>query len=185
MTTVAIACPTSVYALLFSCLRGREGTRCKSGIARIECSNTQQRKHSEEEGDDGKRPLAAFHGSALFRSKNTTSLDRRRKHDIAMKITLSHGLPQRLMPAPTCEAITTGNYDRRNGVQASFAQQQFSGPTCRNGSGASFSPHLCTAVITAALPVALSAAISTGPRGYAALGAPEVPHREVPDYLTL
>jgi hypothetical protein len=67
MTTVAIACTTGVYALLFSRLSGREGTRGKIGVARIECSNTQRQKHCEEEGDDGKRPLAAFHGSTPFR----------------------------------------------------------------------------------------------------------------------
>ena len=53
MTTVAIACTTGVYALLFSRLSGREGTRGKIGVARIECSNTQQQKHCEEEGDHG------------------------------------------------------------------------------------------------------------------------------------
>ena len=35
----------------------------------------------EEEGDDGKRPLAAFHGSTRFRS--TTSLERRRRLNAA------------------------------------------------------------------------------------------------------
>src|ERR1700688_2713728 len=82
MTTVAIACATGVYALLFSRLSGREGTRCKIGVARIECSNTQRQMHYEEEGNDGKRPFAAFHGSTPFRSKKTTrttSLERRRK----------------------------------------------------------------------------------------------------------
>src|SRR5262245_60955873 len=68
-TTVAIACTTGVYALLFSRLSGREGTRGKIGVARIECANTQRQKHCQKEGDDGKRPLAAFHGSTPFRSK--------------------------------------------------------------------------------------------------------------------
>src|SRR5262249_50075095 len=76
-TTVAIACTTGVYASLFSRLSGREGTRGKIGVARIECSNTQRQKHCEEE-DHGKRPLAAFHGSTVFGSKKTTSLERRR-----------------------------------------------------------------------------------------------------------
>src|SRR5262245_23893981 len=71
-TTVAIACTTGVYALLFSRLSGREGTRGKIGVARVECSNTQRQKRCEEEGDHGKRPLAAFHGSTPFRSKKTT-----------------------------------------------------------------------------------------------------------------
>src|SRR5262249_21909625 len=35
----------------------------------IECSNTQRQKRCEEERDDGKRPLAAFHGSTPVRSK--------------------------------------------------------------------------------------------------------------------
>ena len=61
MTTVAIACTTGVYALLFSGQSNREGTRGKVGVARIECANTQRQKPSEEEGDDEERPLAAFH----------------------------------------------------------------------------------------------------------------------------
>jgi len=64
---VAISRTTGVYALLFSRLSGREGTRSKIGVARIECSNTQRQKHCEEEGDHGKRPLAAFHDSAPSR----------------------------------------------------------------------------------------------------------------------
>ena len=68
MTTVAIACTTNVYALLFSRLGGREGTKCKIGIARIECSNTRRQKQYEEEGDDGKRPFAAYHDSNPFKS---------------------------------------------------------------------------------------------------------------------
>ena len=78
MTAVAIARTTGAYTLLFSRLSGREGTRGKIGVARIECSNTQRHKHCEEEGDDGKRSLAAFHGSTPFRSKKTTRLERRR-----------------------------------------------------------------------------------------------------------
>jgi hypothetical protein len=35
MTTVAIACTTGVYALLFGRLSGREGTKGKIGVARI------------------------------------------------------------------------------------------------------------------------------------------------------
>jgi hypothetical protein len=58
MTTVAIACTTVVYALLFSGQSDREGTGGKIGVARIECFNTQRRKHCEEE-NSGKRP--AFH----------------------------------------------------------------------------------------------------------------------------
>src|SRR5262249_51737485 len=75
-TTVAIACTAGVYAFLFSRLSGREGTRRKIGVAPIECSNTQRQKHCEEGGDDGKRPLAAFHGSTPFRSKKPPSLKR-------------------------------------------------------------------------------------------------------------
>jgi hypothetical protein len=85
MTTVAIACTTGAYALLFSRLSGREGTRCKIGVARIECFNTQRQKHCDDEGDDGKRPFAAFHGSTSFRSKKTTSLERRR-NKVAMNL---------------------------------------------------------------------------------------------------
>src|SRR5262245_19374001 len=65
-TTVAIACTTGVYALLFSRLSGCEGTRGKIGAARIECSNTQRQKHCEEERDHGNRPIAASHGSTPF-----------------------------------------------------------------------------------------------------------------------
>jgi hypothetical protein len=53
MTTVAIACTTGVYALLFSRLSGREGLKYKIGVVRTECSNTQRQKHREEERDDG------------------------------------------------------------------------------------------------------------------------------------
>jgi hypothetical protein len=62
MTTVAIACTTGVYALLFGRLGGRESARGKIGVARIECSDIQRQKHREDDGDDGKRPLGAFHG---------------------------------------------------------------------------------------------------------------------------
>ncbi|MFY9899160.1 MAG: hypothetical protein WAK67_15390, partial [Xanthobacteraceae bacterium] len=70
MTTVAIARTTSVHALRFSRLRGHERTRGKIGVARTECSNIQRQKHCREQGGDGKRPLAAFHGSTPFRSKS-------------------------------------------------------------------------------------------------------------------
>ena len=79
---VAIACTTGVFALLFSRLSGREGTGGKIGVARIECSSTQRQKHCEEEGDHGKRPLAAFHGSTPFRSKNP-KLEKTAAHDCA------------------------------------------------------------------------------------------------------
>jgi hypothetical protein len=55
--------------LLFNRLSGCEGTRGKIGVARIECSNTQRQKHCEEEGDHGKRPIAASHGSTPFKAK--------------------------------------------------------------------------------------------------------------------
>jgi hypothetical protein len=62
MTTVAIACTTGVYALLFGRLGGRESARGKIGVARIECSDIQRQKHREDDGDDGNRSLGAFHG---------------------------------------------------------------------------------------------------------------------------
>jgi hypothetical protein len=69
MKTVAIARATGIYALLLSRLSGRKGTRCRIGVARIECSNTQRQKDcQEEEGNDGKRRLAAFHGSTPISS---------------------------------------------------------------------------------------------------------------------
>ena len=43
MTTVAIVCTTGIYTSLFSRLSGREGTKCKIGVARIECSNTHRK----------------------------------------------------------------------------------------------------------------------------------------------
>jgi hypothetical protein len=49
--------------LLFSRLSSRDSTRAKIGVARIECSNTQQQKRQKEERDDGKPSLAAFHSS--------------------------------------------------------------------------------------------------------------------------
>jgi hypothetical protein len=64
MTTVAIACPTGVYALLFSGLSTCQGIRAAIGIASIQSSNTQGQMHCDEYADDGKRPLGAFHGSA-------------------------------------------------------------------------------------------------------------------------
>ena len=41
--------------MLFSRLSSRDSTRAKIGVARIECSNTQQQKRQKEERDDGKR----------------------------------------------------------------------------------------------------------------------------------
>ena len=79
-TTVAIACATGAYALLFSRVSGCQGNRNGIGIARMTCLNTQRQKHYEECGDDGKRPLAAFHGSAPLRSKKTKNLAQRRRH---------------------------------------------------------------------------------------------------------
>src|SRR6266446_2135669 len=61
-TTVAKACTAGVYAFLFSRLSGREVTRGKIGVARVECSNTQRQKRCED-GEDGKRRLPAFHWS--------------------------------------------------------------------------------------------------------------------------
>src|SRR5215471_3548597 len=52
-------------------------------VARTECSNTQRQKLCEEEGDHGKRPLAAFPGSTPL----TTSLERRRR--LSLKCSLS------------------------------------------------------------------------------------------------
>jgi hypothetical protein len=43
-------------------MSGREGARGDIGLARIECSDIQRQKHREDDGDDGKRPLGAFHG---------------------------------------------------------------------------------------------------------------------------
>jgi hypothetical protein len=73
---VAISHATAIDALLFSGVSRREGEGREIGIARIECSRAQWQKRREEYGDDGKRPLAAFHGTAPFRSKNTASLER-------------------------------------------------------------------------------------------------------------
>src|SRR5262249_55617412 len=96
-TRTAIACTTGVYALLFSRLSGREGTRGKIGIARMECSNTQRQKLCEEEGDHGKRPLAAFHGSTPL----TTSLERRRR--LSLKCRAFLGAQPRCRNAPLSE----------------------------------------------------------------------------------
>jgi hypothetical protein len=52
MTTVAIACPTGIHALLFSGLRGGKAAIRKIGIARTERTGTQRQKRCE--GDDGK-----------------------------------------------------------------------------------------------------------------------------------
>src|SRR5215467_4041854 len=59
---------------MFSRLSGCEGTRGKIGVARIECSNTQRQKHCEEEGDHGKRPIAASHGSTPLKAKRTGAM---------------------------------------------------------------------------------------------------------------
>ena len=61
---VAISRTTGIYALLFSGPSRREGGRGDIGVARIERSRTRWQKHGEECGDDGKRSLAKFHGSA-------------------------------------------------------------------------------------------------------------------------
>jgi hypothetical protein len=63
MTTVAITCATGVYALLFSGLRGDEGASGRTGVARIKRTDAQGQKRGEQETDDGKSPLAGFHGS--------------------------------------------------------------------------------------------------------------------------
>jgi len=112
-TTVAIACTTGVYALLFSRLSGREGMRGKISVARIECSNTQRQKHCEEEGGHGKRALAASHGSIPF----TTSLERRRR----LSVCLSARAP-RTVPPPATSAMNSRpliQSPRRHGRAAS------------------------------------------------------------------
>jgi hypothetical protein len=73
MTTVAIARTTAAYALLFSRLSSREAPRGQVGLTRVERSTTQQQKRCEEERDDGKRPLAEFHGSTPFGLQNNES----------------------------------------------------------------------------------------------------------------
>src|SRR5260370_20045696 len=72
---VTISRTTDIYALLFSGLSRREGERGEIGFARIECSRTRCQKHREEYGDDGKRPLATYHGPAPSRLKNIASLE--------------------------------------------------------------------------------------------------------------
>jgi len=52
-----------VYALLFSGLRGDKGTGGRIGVARIERTDTRRQKRCAHERNDGKRPLAGFHGS--------------------------------------------------------------------------------------------------------------------------
>src|SRR5271156_4283211 len=89
VTTVAIVYTTGIYALLFSRLSGREGTRGKIGVARIKCPNTQRQGQCEEESENGVWPFAAFHGSTPFRPKKTTSLERRRR------LSLKHNLSAR------------------------------------------------------------------------------------------
>jgi hypothetical protein len=90
MTTVVITCTTGVYTLLFSRLSGGEGMRGKIGVARIECSNTQRQKHRGEKGD-GKRPLAAFHGSTPFRSKKNDEFGT--TSQVSLKYSLSARMP--------------------------------------------------------------------------------------------
>jgi hypothetical protein len=65
----AISCATDIYALLFSGLSLSKGERGEIGVARIECSRTQCQKHCEEDGDDGKRPLAIHGPAPLDRKK--------------------------------------------------------------------------------------------------------------------
>jgi len=59
---VAISCTTGIYALLFGGPSRREGERGEIVVARMEFSCTRWQKHCEEYGDNGKRPLATFHG---------------------------------------------------------------------------------------------------------------------------
>jgi pimeloyl-ACP methyl ester carboxylesterase len=47
-------------------LSGREGTRGKIGVARLERSDAQRQRHCKEGADDGKRPLALFHGNGTM-----------------------------------------------------------------------------------------------------------------------
>jgi hypothetical protein len=70
MTTIAIACATSIYALLFRRLSGREGARGNVDVARIERSNTQRQKHYKVQGGYDRRSLAAFHGSTSLGQKS-------------------------------------------------------------------------------------------------------------------
>ena len=50
----------------FSGLSRHEGEIGEVGVARIQFSRTRGQKHCEECGDDGKRPLATFHATALL-----------------------------------------------------------------------------------------------------------------------
>jgi hypothetical protein len=52
MTTVAIACTTGVYALLFGRLRGDEGTSGKI-VTRFERNDTRRQKRRAHERNDG------------------------------------------------------------------------------------------------------------------------------------
>jgi hypothetical protein len=51
-------------------LSRRKGERGEIGVTRIECFRTQRQKECEEYGDDGKRPLATFHGPASLAEKH-------------------------------------------------------------------------------------------------------------------
>jgi hypothetical protein len=66
MKTIAISCTTGICALLSSCLSRRKGARGEIGVARNEWFNIQRQKRREEQGDDGKRPFAAFHDRTPF-----------------------------------------------------------------------------------------------------------------------
>jgi hypothetical protein len=53
---------TGIYALLISGLSRRKDERVEIGVTRIERSRTKGQQECEKHGDDGKRPLATFHG---------------------------------------------------------------------------------------------------------------------------
>jgi len=90
---VPISRTTGMYALLFSGLNRCKGERGEIGVARAECSRIQWQKECE---DDGKWPLAMFHGLAP-QSKNTASLEWRRhtslKYSLYWSATASSRLP--------------------------------------------------------------------------------------------
>jgi hypothetical protein len=77
MTTVVIARTTAVHALLLGRLSGREGAGGDIRLACIECRNTQGKKRRGEQGEDGERPLAVFHGSDPWAEPNDHSRRRR------------------------------------------------------------------------------------------------------------
>jgi len=62
-TTVAVACTTGVYTLLLSRLSGRESTRGKIGVARTQCSNTQDHHHCSGDGCQQTEPYGPDHMS--------------------------------------------------------------------------------------------------------------------------